>query len=231
MTRCTRPCRYRGGIGEWSCGCDYMGMTHKSRLVQTYKRLGVQTLTREVIRQLEPRNCPFFEKGDRGRVVTLQMPAPRRREPEDRRFRFDTEHARKLWEQGMNDVEIARELGKHPSTVRDWRHFERLPSRYKGRGERPDVREVRRLCDLGLSDRKIAEMLGSTQKRVVLCRRENGIAPGIERRRYSRPALRKAWEAGLSDTEIVQLIGCSRHTVINWREENGLPANGKRSRP
>ena len=128
MSGCARPCRYRGhDAGEWCNGCDYMGMTHKSRLVQVYSRLGVKTLTREARRMLEPRNCPFFEPGERGRVVSLQMPTPHRREREARSFRFDTGEARRLYEQGLNDEEIRLRVGCARRTVTEWRLANGLP--------------------------------------------------------------------------------------------------------
>lgn len=223
MSGCARPCRYRGhDAGEWCNGCDYMGMTHKSRLVQVYSRLGVKTLTREARRMLEPRNCPFFEPGERGRVVSLQMPTPHRREREARSFRFDTGEARRLYEQGLNDLEIARRLGRCHDTIRCWRRAEGLPNRWRERKRKPDPERVRRLRDEGLSDREIAERLDSTTKRVRTCRVENGIPP-IERKRVDREALRRAWEEGLNDEEIRLRVGCARRTVTEWRLANGLP--------
>ncbi len=62
--RCRRACKYRCGYGLWPNGCDYLGITGKSRLKAVYERLGVERLNAKRLAKeplLRPENCPVFE--------------------------------------------------------------------------------------------------------------------------------------------------------------------------
>lgn len=68
---CKRPCKYRCTYDGTKCGCDYLGMTGRSRLKIIYDMLGVERLSDEQLRReplLRPRNCPVFEPRPKGRI-------------------------------------------------------------------------------------------------------------------------------------------------------------------
>lgn len=158
---CRRACKYR--FGETGGGnCDYIGVTGRSRVKAVYELRGVERMTEEQLEKeplLRPENCPVFEKRPKGwkkpKPKEIALPGSRaaregRKDPEgsadpptqERRKRkaynkgvhsFDTIRALRLWQQGMNDIQIAEELGTRRSNIYWWRKVNGLPTNWKGR--------------------------------------------------------------------------------------------------
>lgn len=158
---CRRPCKYRDG-SVCGGSCDYLSMTGKSRLKAVYAVLGVERMTEEQLEKeplLRPENCPVFERRPKGwkkpKPKAIALPGSRavresRKDPEggadppaqERRKRkaynkgvysFDTIRALRLWQQGLNDIQIAEELGTRRSNIYWWRKANGLPTSWKGR--------------------------------------------------------------------------------------------------
>lgn len=195
--RC-KKCRYRGADSvdnrQYGNGCDYMSMTHKSRLAQVYKQLGVWRLTPEVQSLLKPENCPFFEKGSRGRSLALDMltrrppesaalfptqPDPEKPPKKRSRRKLDVELARQLHRSGMLDREIGAALGVTANAINCWRRREGLPSNAPPVKRLPGDR-IRALHAQGLNDREIGAALGIKPVAVCKWRHSHGLPSNFD---------------------------------------------------
>ena len=118
VTKKCRKCKYRGtlssAIGESGPCCDYCFLTGHSRL------------------KLPPREdgtCPAFEEGERLRIYV--KPTLVQRNPRPPKMKYRHEQLLSLYRQGLNDAQIAAEVGAVPSTVRKWRLRCGYPSNYR----------------------------------------------------------------------------------------------------
>ena len=81
-----------------------------------------------------PGECSLYAKGSRLQAPRTQPTVSPKRpklqgekiRKRNRRPKYDWEHGRELYEQGMNDHEIAAALGCDPNTVWNWRGREGL---------------------------------------------------------------------------------------------------------
>jgi DNA-binding transcriptional regulator YiaG len=87
-----------------------------------------------------------------------------------------------------------------------------------------DGNEARRLYDLGLCDREMAEGLGVQKDKVRNWRRRNGLPCNPEKKEPKDDRM-KLYEQGLTDIEIGKRIGLSKNAIWYWRNTNNLPAN------
>ncbi len=196
-------CRFRGSDStdnrSYTNGCDYLSMTGHSRVKSVYQILGVKRLTKEARELLLPENCPFFEKGKRVRIQTLDMlsrrqpdegqaPAPKCPEKhKKRRRKIDTEFALRLYRSGMLDREIARELGVSANAVNCWRKGEGLPSNAPPR-RTPDGEAIRALHAQGLNDREIGRQLDMRAVAVCKWRHKHGLPSNFDPHKQRKEA-------------------------------------------
>lgn len=84
------------------------------------------------------------------------------------------EKRRELYDQGLNDHQIAKQLGINPNTITMWRRKQGLPVHVvrKTANDYPDRME---LYHKGMSDGQIAKALGITQAAVMHWRHRNGL--------------------------------------------------------
>jgi uncharacterized protein YjcR len=80
--------------------------------------------------------------------------------------KYDWEKARKLYDAGMSDARIAKELGCQNETVGKWRHREGLKVNKDERQKMFDWELGRKLYEEGKNDAQIAKELGCTDKAV-----------------------------------------------------------------
>ena len=204
--RCDK-CRFRGSDStdnrSYANGCDYLSMTGHSRVKGVYQMLGVKRLTKEARELLRPENCPFFEKGKRVRIQSLDMLS--RRPPDEgqvpvsapkvaatakrkkKRRKIDTEFALRLYRSGMLDREIARELGVSANAVNCWRKDEGLPSNAPPR-RTPDGEAIRALHAQGLNDREIGRALDMRAVAVCKWRHKHGLPSNFDPHRQRKEA-------------------------------------------
>lgn len=142
---CRRACKYRGEICRGG-GCDYLLMTGKSRLKAVYDLLGVDRLSAEQLQKeplLRPENCPLYEKRQRGQAKKKQrpiaLPGSRIRMPKQPKkahnkgvYSFDVVRALRLYQQGMNDIQVATAVGTKRANIFWWRKVNGLPTNWKG---------------------------------------------------------------------------------------------------
>ena len=131
---CRRRCIYRGASG---C-CDYHLIEGRSRVAQVYEALGVRRLTDEAKKRLRPKYCPFFVEGrSKGKRKPIALPGSRPREKQPRtahnkgKYSFDSVAALKLYQQGLNDHQIADAVGTKPNNIAWWRKVNGLPANWK----------------------------------------------------------------------------------------------------
>lgn len=175
---CTRACKYRS-CAEHGGGCDYLGMTGKSRLKAVYDILGVERLNAEQLRKeplLRPKNCPVFEPRPRGFVKqgpkNIALPGTRRRE---HKRKFDELTARRLHGEGKNDIEIAAALSVCRTTIAVWRQRNGLTANIHMNRLTFSEAEALRLYEAGLSDKKIGQALGVTTQSIYKWRKRRGL--------------------------------------------------------
>lgn len=156
-----------------------MLLTGKSRLRAIYELLDVHSLTPEVKELLEPRNCPFFAKGDRlltPRVdLDISYPSPNRK----KRQPIEHEKALRLYEQGMTDNQISRQLGVREYTVFNWRHRNGLPAQKRHSGPL-NYEQVREFFEEGMDDDQIAQELACSAKTIRNWRKREHLPANTE---------------------------------------------------
>ena len=209
-TECRR-CRWRGTMFGEIC-CDYCHITGKSKIK---------------LPQREDGFCPAYEEGKKER----RLPKDPFRTIIIKGHSYAHEDLLALYNRGLTDGEIAREIGGVKSTVYKWRHRVGLPAH----GAMPtepkyDYDKFRALWAQGLSDMLIAKECGCARGTVAHWRKQEGLkskgvpgmAPAIDRAR-----MRELYDKGLNDVQIARELGCDDCTVNRWRHRNGLPARGR----
>ena len=166
--RCRHPdCVYRNRVEpEKSGNCDYCRMVGKTRLSLLPGKLKLPP--EKITPEMElPVNCPFYKPDG----VTPPEPVT------DENWK---DIARRLYDEGATDREIADRLGKnicHIGTMRrrDWK----LPPNPDKRG--PEVRiDYERATELyrwGANDREIAQSLGCSVSAVLKWRNKYELLP------------------------------------------------------
>lgn len=172
--RC-RKCFYRSMATDHAC--DYINLTGKAR-IEVSPGVG--------------KDCTVFlpdtGKSRRPAALTVRIPESNAdyftEDPRQREYR----QMKKLYEEGLNDREIAEEMRKPPATVRNWRLREGLSANSgRTRTGTAAVQERRRkmmeLWSQGLNDREIAEGVQVTKKTVRAWREKFGLASNYKLRR------------------------------------------------
>jgi hypothetical protein len=117
------------------------------------------------------------------------------------------EHAKPLYDKGLADTRIAKELGCSRTTVRHWRKQHDLPSNFErgacqGYSNLKIVGEVeeraRTLYGKKLGDPAISEKLGCTPAQVRGWRHRNGLAPNIP---WRGPRVPSGYKRGKSTSD------------------------------
>lgn len=213
-------CIFRGD-GFTCVGCDYF------------------TITGHVRGAVPAEECTHFRKGDRmtkGEYRLLQdvlreKPKRKRNPGAGAKLKYDWDLARKMYDTGCNDGEIARKLGCVSSTVRTWRIQNNLPAHATvgGSQKRFDWSLARELYDKGYDDEVISGAIGCARVTVEKWRIRRGLPSNAAEKRGRKTLdwdkAKELYDRGLSDREIAEKIGGSRKSVEKWRSRNGLPAN------
>lgn len=98
-----------------------------------------------------------------------------------------TEEQRKmLYNQGLNDNEIAQSLGIDRSSVRSWRKARKLKPNVEWAGANHPEHMRRLLCEMGWGAGAISRFQGVTRWTVEEWRQRNGFNSGGTRRRITR---------------------------------------------
>ena len=141
---CERDCKYRcvndsHGNHTKSCDCLYKG--HGSRVAWAYKKLGVNKMTQEVRDWLDQEECPFYEKKDEetkstgetksggGTTDADAMPKESKRRGRPPAV-LPEEKLMEAYKRGLNDADIAIEVGIEQDKVTRWRKKQKLESNY-----------------------------------------------------------------------------------------------------
>ena len=112
-------CIYRGRLQKEGFECNYCFLTGHSRLARTSPE------------QRAAGECPVREEGKQRKGV------PQKGLARSYPFKVDRIKLRTLYDRGLNDAEIAREIGCSESTVFNWRHENELPANAKKGGWHP----------------------------------------------------------------------------------------------
>ena len=147
---------------------------------------------------------------------------------------FTNQQLIELYEQGLNDSEIAVKLGATRTLVRTRRV--RLGLKAHGRKLLFTDQQLIELNENGLTDREIAEKLGANKYTVGYHRRRLGLKghdnpQGGIRRLFTDQQLIELHEQGFNDIEIGEKLGAHPTTVSVHRRRIGLKIiSRKRSR-
>jgi len=212
-TECYR-CKYRSTMFGEIC-CDYCWITGHSKLKLPKRADG---------------GCPAFEDGEPLRVEVRPMDNPFRA-VFIKGKKVTHEELLALYNRGLTDGEIAREIGSVKSTIYKWRHRNNFPANGKPQdgGSKYDYKVFRKLYDQGLSDTKIAQAAGCAASTVSRWRTLEGLkSKGVSgsAQILDRDRMRELYDAGLSDAKIAREIGCNASTISKWRLRENLLPNG-----
>jgi len=145
----------------------------------------------------------------------------------------------KLYNQGLNDVEMAAELNVGRHAVRGWRKRRGLPANV-GPGETGSIpeeehKERLKYYNQGLSDREIGKKVHLSKTGIAYWRETHGLPANISRdaggahgkggavlTEKEHKARLKLWKAGLDDKEIAEKRDIETQTVRKWRRKFGL---------
>lgn len=147
---------------------------------------------------------------------------------------------RELYDQGMNDREIAEAAGSNRKIVCDWRKQNKLPAHMLRCQNWEACDEIYLpLYEQGKTDDQIAEACGVNPWNVRDWRhrrkleanrtpaRSGGRKPW-KNREQEDSLLRPLYERGLSDGQIAKEAGIHGSTVYQWRHRFNLPANRRK---
>lgn len=143
---------------------------------------------------------------------------------------------RQLYEEGLNDGEIAREIGVCGNTVFRWRKENNLPAnsrkRLLGHGSDALSQRHQQMLDLwwqGKTDKEISLAVGISRAAVCSWRRRNSLDLNPGQRgnpiRWDQRVAMDLYKAGASDSQIGRAVGVNSGSIFSWRTKNGLPAN------
>lgn len=144
---------------------------------------------------------------------------------------FDRGEARRLYDAGQNDSQIARRFGVDHSAISQWRRKAGLPSHYSRKpAERPDYAAQ---YALGKCDREIMAATGGSRPSVRRWRAKLGLRANRDPARTGGRGLWLAQDAdaerlalyqqGLPDEWIAAIVGAHGQTIRDWRKRRGLP--------
>ena len=150
-------CKYKARCGDYFV-CNYSDDTGKTRAAQ-----GVETG--------KDGWCILYEKGEH----------PRDTRPSLSKINLPSAKTMELYESGMNDCEIARQLGVRPCDVLNWRRKHDLkPNRKrleKGevKGSKLDAQEIMEMYRSGATDAELARAAGVAGSTVRAWRNVRGL--------------------------------------------------------
>lgn len=199
-------------------GCSYLLLTGRSRLAKVYKRLTVNRITDKVREAMRPEKCRLYKKGDKlilpdeGQILLPgSIPIYKR---------INKEQVRELYRMGLNDREIADELGCAHETVRRWRQNEGLPHNYK-HGAKPQER-ILSLYEAGKTDKEICCELGLSVGYLCKWRWRRGLSPNPPPEKKLREERIRMLQEGHSVREIAEREGVSQDAIYKWLRARGL---------
>lgn len=135
----------------------------------------------------------------------------------------------RLYEEGLNDREIADEVGVCQATVCYWRNSRKLPPNHTANKKRPFEERIR-LYEKGLNDCEIADRVGVHQSTICQWRNGKGLPPNHTANKKGTGGnfeeRMKLYKEGLNDYEIAEELGVCQATVCSWRKRRNLPPNG-----
>lgn len=187
-----------------------------------------------------PRGCPpgegctRRETGKRKKIAFTVDPDVQATVPEAHKRLYASHRKMELYNQGMSDGEIARELNMSASAVRQWRVANSLPPHVPAETMRIRQMGLQRmeLYNTGMSDREIAEVVGCSPDNIATWRGKQGLPPhpGKGKARRVPPeqeALRmRLYEQGLPDSQAAKECGLTTMGYTRWRQRHKLPGNG-----
>lgn len=139
-----------------------------------------------------------------------------------------------LYQKGMSDGEIARELRISSTAVRQWRVANSLPAYTPAETLRLRQMGAQRmeLYKAGKSDREIAEVVECSPDNIATWRGKQGLPPhpGKAEGRHVPPeqeAMRmELYKQGLTDSQAAKQCGLTTMGFARWRQRHKLPGNG-----
>lgn len=170
MGRCRRRgCKYRASPNERRSldqNCAYIAITGRSRVKACCDAAGIGYGDAERIAAMDPAVCPLYEAGQRTRRRTEIQISPR--EPDLSTYGrsmpracLDETEARRLYEAGKTDREVAEAVGAKAYQVQLWRKRLGLAANQYTVYDWAAFRELYRA---GKTDREIAAAIGCSDK-------------------------------------------------------------------
>lgn len=150
-------CKYKARCGDYFV-CNYSDDTGKTRAAQGVK-IGKDGM------------CDLYEKGEH----------PRDTRPSLSKINLPSAKTMELYESGLNDCEIARQLGVRSCDVLNWRRKKGLKANWKRlekgevKGSKLDAPEIMELYRSGATDAELARAAGVAGSTVRGWRKVRGL--------------------------------------------------------
>lgn len=142
----------------------------------------------------------------------------------------DANYRLKLYEQGLNDREIAGIIGITNMAIYGWRKRNNLSPNVEQGWKRlsKDKAEYRmHLHKQGLSDTKIAKIIGIHTSSFNEWRQKNNLEPNFKpyKKKATHEQKLEAYKQGLNDREIADYFNLNYDYIHTWRKQNNLSPN------
>lgn len=141
---------------------------------------------------------------------------------------------RELYDQGMNDAEIAEALGMSVKTTAKYRRQCGLLPHMQERQCKINAARALKLWKQGKSDKEIGVALGVSKGCVWHWRHRAGL-PSVEIKQKPREISweetgKRLLEQGATDREIAETVGKAVSTITCWRVKHGLDYPGRKKK-
>ena len=133
---------------------------------------------------------------------------------------------RKLYNEGLNDKQIALQTKRCIKCVFFWRKKNGLVPHFNMLNDA----QRRKLYAEGLSDKEIAQKLEVSRNAICQWRKVRKLPNNYLRKPFSKEeneCRRKLYDEGFSDYAIGQKLGVLHSTIYDWRKRNRLPTHFK----
>lgn len=157
------------------------------RAVNRAWKCNYETVTGHTRKAVPASRCADYREGNPEKNSPLELleklrraeKEEKKRKPRGVKEKYDWDIAKRLYDEGKNDGEIARVMGCTPGVVRQWRNRNKLPANatagWRARPAKHNWDLAMKLYQEGKSDGEVGREMGCSGKVVANWRRRQGL--------------------------------------------------------
>lgn len=139
--------------------------------------------------------------------------------------KIDLKQFTKLYDEGLEDNEIAKKLNCSKSSVTAFRYKLKLKAQDTKRRKNHHI-QFQKLYDLGLNDSEIARRVGVNNVTVHYWRKNLGLTPNFKySRKFDTKAFNELFEQGLNYSQMSKILNCSEKALSDYGRSLNLKPN------